>query len=135
MNLTLASPTSLVMGDGVLLRRNAMQLLRTAYNLSQQYRIAEWAGVWTKITANPCVQVKCPVMTRWECVGCTVLHVLEHKNDWKKVAETIVQIETTGTAKHTLASYLCSYLDAPMIIAHLHFLKAYLLTWWDQHST
>ena len=40
MNLTLASPTTLVMGDGALLRRNAMQLLHTAYNLSQYYRTA-----------------------------------------------------------------------------------------------
>ena len=47
----------------------------------------------------------------------------------------IVQIETTGTVKHTIASYLCSYLDEPMLIVHLHFLKVYLLTWWDQHFT
>ena len=63
MNLTLASPTSLTMGDGGFHKRTVMQLLHTAYNLSQQYRTEEWYKLWTKVTETECTQVKCPVMT------------------------------------------------------------------------
>ena len=42
LNLTLSSPTNLIMGDGGLLKRNALQCLHTAYNLAQQYHYEEW---------------------------------------------------------------------------------------------
>ena len=41
LNLCMSSPTALIMGDGGLLKRNALQCLHSAYNLSQQYDARE----------------------------------------------------------------------------------------------
>ena len=45
LNLYLSSPTTLIMGDGGLLKRNTLQCLHSAYNLSQQYGPDEWAAI------------------------------------------------------------------------------------------
>lgn len=57
------------MGDGGLLKRNAMQTLHTAYNLTQQYEQKEWEDIWQLSTGMQHYSMKCPVMTRWECVA------------------------------------------------------------------
>lgn len=75
LNLCLSSPTTKTMGDGGLLKRNALQLLHTAYNLLQQYEAYEWATIWTLLTVVSSVNVKCPVMMRWKCVGEALYHI------------------------------------------------------------
>ena len=82
MNLTLSSPTTLAMGDGGLLKRNTLQCLHTAYNLSQQYRTNEWSDLGTLLTGSECKQVIFPVMSWWEHVGQTTYHVTRYKVDW-----------------------------------------------------
>jgi len=64
LNLCLSSPTTLTMGDGGLLKRNALQCLHTTYNLAQQYTSDEWAAIWKFVTGITSVNIKCPVMTR-----------------------------------------------------------------------
>ena len=71
------------MGDGGILKRNALQCLHTAYNLSQQYDTDEWASIWTLVTRILNVNVKCPVMKLWECVGECVEHVTKYREQWK----------------------------------------------------
>ena len=133
MNLTLQSPTTLTMGEGRLYKCSAMQLLHTAYNLSQQYRVGEWSSLWLKITKKKCKQMKSPVMTRWEYVSEAVENMLDNKNEWEMMAVSIVQVESTGTAKHTIASYLHSLIREQMLVAHLYFLRGYVEVWWDPH--
>ena len=133
LNLCLSSPTILVMGDGGLLKRNAMQTLHSAYNLSVQYDEKEWADVWMLVTGTRSQHVKCPVMTRWECVGDAANHVCKYLEQWKVVSNHIVHAEKSGNTKHTIASYLSSYLEEPMIIAHINFLNAYCNCWWNKH--
>ena len=133
INLTLASPTLLTMGEGALLRCNLGQVLHTAYNLSRQYGRDEWEQLWEKTTTNACEHIPCPVMTRWECVGDAAENVRGKMTDWKKMAHHIVQAEKTGTAKHTIASYLYSYFKEKMLIGHLHSLCAYIIVWWRLH--
>ena len=81
MNLALSSPTQLIMGDGGLLKRNALQCLHTAYNLAQQYHTTEWKDIWIVITGAEYASMKMPVMSRWECVGESVEHMLKYKNE------------------------------------------------------
>ena len=133
MNITLSSPTNLIMGDGGLLKRNALQCLHTAYNLAQQFHANEWKDIWMLLTGTAYQSMKMPVMSRWECVGESVEHILQYSQEWLDVAKNIVNKETTGTTKHTIASYLTSYLSEPMIMAHLQFLKAYCISWWNPH--
>ena len=45
LNLYISSPTAKTMGNGDLLKHNALQLPHTAYNLSQQYEAGEWAAI------------------------------------------------------------------------------------------
>jgi len=45
LDLCLSTTTTKTMGDGDLLKRNALQLLHAAYNLSQQYEDCEWASI------------------------------------------------------------------------------------------
>ena len=83
LNMCLCSPKSLSMGDGGLLKRNALQCLHTAYNLSQQYDTDEWAAICTLFTGRKIANIKCPVMTRWECVGECVVHIKTYREEWK----------------------------------------------------
>ena len=53
------------MGDGDLLKRNALQLPHTAYNLSHKYEADEWATSCTLLTSVSTVNVEYNVMTRW----------------------------------------------------------------------
>ena len=83
MNITLSSPTNLIMGDGGLLKRNALQCLHTAYNLAQQFHFEEWKDIWMLLTGTIYVTMKMPVMSRWECVGESVEHVLKYKQGFR----------------------------------------------------
>ena len=74
-------------------------------------------------------------MTRWEFVGETTEHVLQYRNEWKIVAEHVVHVEKSGSTRHTIASYLLSYLREKMIMAHLYFLRSYIKCWWGKHFT
>ena len=80
LNLTLSVPTVLTMGDGGLHKRNALQCLHSAYNLSLQYDSTSWGQLWTLITGEKGSQMKCPVMTRWECVGEGVDHITKNRS-------------------------------------------------------
>ena len=134
MNLCLSSPILLLMGDGGLLKRTAMQCLHTAYNLLQQFKANEWLEIWQVLTGvNLVKQIKSPILTRWEYVGETCSHILEHKDNWMLVAKHIVNVQKSGSTRHTIASYLVSYLNEPMLIAHLHFIDGYIKSWWDPH--
>ena len=39
----------------------------------------------------------------------------------------------SGLTRYTIASYLLSYLQEPMIMDNLYFLHAYIKKWWDPH--
>ena len=133
LNLCLSSPTTLTMGDGGLLKIHALQCLHTAYNLLQQYHSTEWMDLWLVLSGSQTKGVKCPIMSRWKCVGDTVDNVMTYKEEWLVVSKNITNTEPSGSAKHTIASYLCSYLKEPMIIAHISFLSAYCKAWWNYH--
>ena len=133
MNLTLQSPTELTMGEGGLQKRTAMQLLHTAYNLTQKFRTEEWAKLWRQVATKKWEEIKCPVMTRWEYVSQAADHLLKNKKEWLIMAKAIVSFEATNTAKHTIASYLCSLIQEPMLLSHVEFLHAYVSVWWDRH--
>ena len=133
LNLCLSSPTTRTMGEGGLLKRTVLQLLHSAYNLSQQYNYSEWADIWTLLTGAKSENVKCPVMTRWECVGEAVENMVKNCEEWKVVANNIVNTEKSGSTKHTIASHLSSLLCEKVLIAHLYFLRAYGNSWWLPH--
>ena len=130
LSLCLSSPTTRTMGKGGLLKRTVLQLLHSACNLSQQYNYSEWADIWTLLTGAKSENVKCPVMTRWECVGEAVENVVKNCEEWKVVAKNIVNTEKSGSTKYTIASHLSSLLCEKVLIAHLYFLRAYGNSWW-----
>ena len=124
------------MGDGGLLKQNLLQCLHRAYNLTQQYKSQEWKDMWTLLSGvSLCHEIKSPIMTRWEFVGETTEHVLQYRNEWKIVTEHVVHVEKSGSTRHTIASYLLSYLREKMIMAHLYFLRSYIKCWWGKHFT
>ena len=42
------------------------------------------------------------------------------------MADNVVHAKPTSTVEHTIASYLYSYLQEPMLLLHLYFMKGYL---------
>ena len=72
-------------------------------------------------------------MTRWEYVSQATAHLLKYKKEWLVIAKMIVSYDSTGTAKHTIASYLCSLIQEQMLVAHVQFLHAHIVSWWDRH--
>ena len=98
-----------------------------------QFESREWIALWTLLTGVTGETIKCPVMTRWECVGETAEHVTKYREEWRIVATHVAMKEKSNSTKHTIASYLCSYLDEAMIISHLFFLVGYIKSWWHPH--
>ena len=72
-------------------------------------------------------------MTRWEYVCEATAHLLQYKNEWLMMTKVIVSYNNTGTAKHTIGSYLYSLIQEPMPIVHVQFLHAYIVSWWEKH--
>ena len=72
-------------------------------------------------------------MSRWECVSEGADNVAEKKVGWLNMANQIVQAQKYGSNKHTIASWLTSYLNEPMLMSQIHFLNAYSLVWWMKH--
>ena len=133
LNLTLSSPTEVTLGLGGLGKRTALQLLHSAYNLSQHFKDTEWSSLWKLLTGMTCTQLKAPVLSRWECVAEACEHIVKNKNRWIKVATHIIYQEKSDLARYTIASHLYSLLMEPMIILHIHFPHAYCQTWWLPH--
>ena len=77
MHLNLKSPVLLTMGDGGLIERTALQVLHTAYNLTQQFRISEWKDVWKEVNGEIPDEVKESVMSIWEFVSEGAINVSE----------------------------------------------------------
>ena len=48
------------------------------------------------------------------------------------MSQGIVNVEQSGSTKHTIDSYLDSYLGEPMIVAHLCFIHGYICAWWNK---
>ena len=67
--ITISSPTQLIMSEGSLLKRNALQCMSIAYNLAQQYHTTECKDIWIVITGANYEAMKMPVMSRWEWLG------------------------------------------------------------------
>ena len=133
LNISLSSPTTLIVGDGGLLKHNAMQLLYYAYNLSQQYDSNSWIILWMLITGERETQMKCPVMTRWECVGEGVDHIATNREEWMNVSANIVIVKQSSSKKYAIASHLYSLLNEPFVIANTFLFKGYCDSWWNQH--
>ena len=53
------------MGDGDLLKRNALQLPHTMYNLSHRYEAGEWDAIWTLLTSVSTMNIEYNAMGRW----------------------------------------------------------------------
>ena len=83
LNVKLSSATELTMGSGVILKRTALQLLHSAYNLSQQFRRNEWHSIQELVNHKGCNQLVAPVFSRCECVGEACEHVIQNYNEWK----------------------------------------------------
>ena len=116
MNLTLKLPVLLAMGDGGLQKQTAMQVLHTAYNLAQQFRVKEWRDIWKEINGEIPDEMKEPVMSRWECVSEGASNVSENKVQWLNVAKRIVHAEKYGNNKHTIASWITPYLIVKVLL-------------------
>ena len=102
LNLCLSSSTPLTMGDGGLLKHTALRCLHTAYNLAQKYTFDEWATIWQLVIGITSVNIKWPVMTRWECVGGYMEHVTKYREEWNLITQTIVAMEKQQSTYHRI---------------------------------
>ena len=126
LNLTLSSATELTMGPGGLKKQTALQLLHSAYNLSQAYRKGEWEAIWRLIIGSACTQLASPVLSRWESVGEACEHIIKHYHDWLKVVMHVISTEKSDTTRYVIATHLYSLLRERMIISHIHLILAFL---------
>ena len=58
-----------------------------------QFESREWIALWTLLTGATDNAIKCPVMTRWECVGEAAEHVTKNREEWRTVATYVVTKE------------------------------------------
>ena len=130
LNLTLSSATELTMGPGGLKKRTALQLLHSAYNLSQAYQKGKWEAIWRLIIGSACTQLASPVLSRWESVGEACEHIIKHYHDWLKVVMHVISTEKSDTTRYVIATHLYSLLRERMIISHIHLILAFVRSWW-----
>ena len=74
-------------------------------------RAKKWEDIWQLSTGMQHYSMKCPVMTRWECVAEAVAHICKYIEEWKVMSNDIIATEKNGCIRHTIASYLSSYLE------------------------
>ena len=133
LNLTLSVPIENILGKSGLQLQTMLQLLFTAYNLTQQYRSSEWKLLWETCTGIIWHKMKKPVLSRWDSVLEGADHVLKRKGEWMSISLRIAQVEDYGSTKHTIASFLTSYLEEKMLISHLQLVSAYGSAWFLRH--
>ena len=133
LNLTLSVPIENILGKSGLQLRTMLQLLFTAYNLTQQYRSSEWKLLWETCTGIIWHEMKKPVLSRWDSVLEGADHLLKRKGEWMSISLRIAQVEDYGSTKHTIASFLTSYLEEKMLISHLQLVSAYAKAWFLHH--
>ena len=133
LNLMMQCPIEEVFGSGGLKKRTFMQLLHTCYTLKSLYPIALWRELWLLSTGSVWVDMKCPVLSRWEHVGEAIQHVKKNKEEWMLMSQYIIDMNNVGTNKNDIASYLYSYLKEDILIAQLLFVSVYNTSFFDKH--
>ena len=133
LNLMLQCPIEAVFGAGGLKKRTFMQMLHTCYTLKGLYPIKTWREMWILATGTIWVDIKCPVLSRWEHVGEASQHVEKYKNEWISMATYIIQMNNVGTNKNDIASYLYSYLKEDVLYSHLLFVNGFITGFFDKH--
>ena len=136
-NLTLKNYASQLFGEEGLNKRNALQLIHSAYNL--QYgggggmELQEFEQLHLELFNKKWKVMTCPVMTRWYTVGLGAEQVLKEWNNLAIMAKKIRNTYTTESAANKCSSALTSLLAEPALRAHIEFLSAYHETWWNGH--
>ena len=121
LNLTLSTPIKTILGRSGLKARTTLQVLFTAFNLTQQYRGSKWKLLWETCNNSAWHNMKKPILMRWDSVLESTNDVLKEIGQWKVICTKIITVETYGSNKHTIASYLYSYLHEQMLVSHLQF--------------
>ena len=104
-NLTLKNPVSQLFGEGGLNKRNALQLIHSAYNL--QYgggggmELQEFEQLHSELFNKKWKVMTCPVMTRWYTVGLGAEQVLK---EWNNLAIMTKKIRILTPLKAPQAS-------------------------------
>ena len=133
MNLMLSVPCETLLGTGGLKKRTFLQVLHTAYTLKGLYSSKVWAEIWLLSTGLKWVDIKCPVLSRWEHVGEAAAHLKKNFMNWITVSLYIIDLNNVGTNKNDIASYLYSYLNKDMLYAQILFVNAYIVKYYYQH--
>ena len=133
MNLMLSVPCETLLGTGGLKKRTFLQVLHTAYTLKNLYPSKVWSEVWILGTGTKWVNIKCPVLSRWEHVGEAAAHLKTNYKHWITVSQYIIDLKNVGTNKNDIASYLFSYLKEDMLYAQILFVDGYITEYYNSH--
>lgn len=75
--------------------------------------------MWLLATGSSCKYMSCPVLSRWQHVGETALHLKKYREEWLAICQYITDLNNIGKVKNDIASYLYSYLHEDMLLAYL----------------
>ena len=133
LNIMFSVPVETIMGTGGLKKRTFLQMLHTAYSLKNLYANKCWKEMWLIATGTTWKDISCPVMSRWQHVGEGAQHIEKYRKEWLVMCQYICDLNNVGTVKNDISSYLYSYLNEDILIAYLHFVCAFVETFFDPH--
>ena len=136
LNLCMSNPISKLFGEGGLEKRNALQLIHSAYNLQigggGGMEHQEFEAIYTDLFHEKFEGITCPIMTRWYTVGLGARRVIEEWDRLKIIAKKIRQGYSAESAPNKCASALTSMLAEPALKAHCAFIMGYHEAWWNR---
>ena len=133
MNRMLSVPCETLLGTRGLKKRTFLQVLHTSYTLKNLYPSKVWSEFSILETGTKWVDIKYPVLSRWEHVGEAVTHLKANYKHWITVSQYIIDLNNVGTNKNDIASYLFSYLKEDMLYAQILFVDGYITEYYNSH--
>ena len=89
--------------------------------------------MWILATGSTWVDIKYPVLSRWEHVGEAAQHVEKYNNKWIRMAAYVIQMSNVGMNKNNIASYLYSYLKQDVLYSQLLFVNGFITGFFNKH--
>jgi hypothetical protein len=102
----LACPVKELRGTGGLQKNDFLQFLFTACNLQKQCEDKEWKMTWVSVVGKQVENMETPALSRWWHVGEGAKHLLLHWDEWKAMAQSIINAKGCDSTKNETASWL-----------------------------
>ena len=117
------------MGDGCLLKRDALQLLHFTSNLQTggggSLEVQEFKAIWKDTFGEDYRKITAPVLTRWWTVGAAANLIIRDWDKWQTIAQKICNAFLAASSANQCASALTSLMKETELKAHIAFIDGF----------